>query len=295
MTEKQQDTKKQELTNWVQAMSASEEKFKELAQMHNAVNWKTEANFARQIIQGNDYLAKMSPVSIRDAVINVAAIGITLNPAEKLAYLVPRDGKCCLDISYRGLIRIATDTGSVDWAKAELVYSADEFEYNGPTEKPNHKSNPFSSNRGEFVGVYCIAKVGNDYLTEAMSADDVYRVRDSSPAYSKSKSGPWVTWFGEMAKKACIKRAYKTWPTSDKNARMDKAVEVLNQHEGMRDITGESDVVLSTDQVVAINDKIDETKVDKNLILTAMGVSSIEQIPANQFDRCIELINKAAA
>jgi recombination protein RecT len=37
----------------------------------------------------------------------VAAIGITLNPASKLAYLVPRDGMVCLDISYMGLLHRA--------------------------------------------------------------------------------------------------------------------------------------------------------------------------------------------
>src|SRR3546814_4153463 len=89
--------------------------------------------------------------------INVASTGLTLNPAHGHAYLVPRDGAIVLDISYKGLIKIATDTGSVLWARAECVYGKDTFRYHGPAAMPEHEADPFSE-RGEIVGAYCIAK-----------------------------------------------------------------------------------------------------------------------------------------
>src|SRR5687767_1435020 len=74
------------------------------------VNFEREAEFAIQAISKSDYalrIATSARQSVIDAVKNVAAIGISLNPAKKQAYLVPRDGRINLDISYMGLLDIA--------------------------------------------------------------------------------------------------------------------------------------------------------------------------------------------
>ncbi|TNP50108.1 recombinase RecT, partial [Escherichia coli] len=89
----------------------------------------------------------------QNAIINVAAIGITLNPASKLAYLVPRDGMVCLDISYMGLLHLAQSTGSIKWGQCKLVYSNDTYESNGLDSAPTHKYNAFGE-RGSIVGGY---------------------------------------------------------------------------------------------------------------------------------------------
>src|SRR5690606_39362507 len=83
------------------------------AELKLNLSFQKEANFALQIFQGNDYLTKMSPDSIKNAIVNVALTGLTLNPVMKFAYLVPRKGKFVLDVSYMGLAKILTDTGSV--------------------------------------------------------------------------------------------------------------------------------------------------------------------------------------
>ena len=60
------------------------------------VSWVKESQFACQLLRANDFLTKTAernPNSLRDAIINVAAIGISLNPAEKRAYLVPLDDR----------------------------------------------------------------------------------------------------------------------------------------------------------------------------------------------------------
>ena len=67
-----------------------------------SVTWEKEKQFAIQAFQGNKFLtdtATKNPASLQNAIINVASIGISLNPANKHAYLVPRDGRICLDIS----------------------------------------------------------------------------------------------------------------------------------------------------------------------------------------------------
>jgi recombination protein RecT len=212
-----------------------------------SINFDREAEFAIQVLQQNDYALKLATgnrQSVINAVTNVAAIGISLNPAKKQAYLVPRDGKICLDISYMGLIDLATATGSIKWAKAAVVHANDSFVLNGFDKPPEHQFNPFGKDRGEPIGVYVVVKTADgDYLTEAMSASDVNAIRDRSSAWkawvSKQKSCPWVTDWSEMAKKTVIKRAYKTWPKTD---RLDEAIHHLNTDgdEGLYEINNRS-------------------------------------------------------
>lgn len=238
-----QETKPAQMMPWKAAMVSAKDRFIEIASTQQIVDWKRESMFALQAIEKSDYMTKIAnenPASLRNAIINVAAIGITLNPAAQYAALVPRDGSVCLDIMYRGLLKIATDAGSIRWAQAELVYAADKFSYHGPTRAPDHAADPFSKQRGGVVGVYCVAKtVDGDLLCEVMSIDEVNAIRDRSSAWkawvSKKKSCPWVTDPGEMAKKTVIKRARKTWPESrdvGQAQRLHHATELANAADG---------------------------------------------------------------
>ncbi len=219
--------------SWRTAITEAQPKFKVLA-VKSGLDYNAEALYAYQACTKNSRLAEVAnshPVSLRMAVVNVAAVGLTLNPALGLAFLVPRDGRVCLDISYRGLITIAVDSGAIRWAKAELVYANDKFEYRGPAKMPTHIFNPFSKDRGEFIGGYCVAGIGSgeEVLVEVMTVEDILRARNQSKAWQVHK-GPWVEWFYEMAKKVLIKRAAKTWPRL--NSRLGQAIKILNEDNG---------------------------------------------------------------
>lgn len=197
------------------------------------VTFAAESQFAVQALQGNKFLydtAYKNSESLRNAIINVAAIGISLNPANKHAYLVPRDGKVCLDISYMGLLHLAMSTGSIKWGQCKLVHEGDTYESNGLDNAPTHKYNPFG-NRGNVIGGYCTVKTADgDYLTEEMSLDDIKQVQNAS----KAKNGPWQKYWNEMARKTIVKRASKYWPKVD---RLDQAIHNLNTDvgEGMQE------------------------------------------------------------
>jgi recombination protein RecT len=197
------------------------------------INFEREAGFAIQAISRNDYTLSMavkSRQSVIDAVTNIAAIGISLNPAKKQAYLVPRDGRICLDISYMGLMDLAMATGSIKWAQAALVHEQDVFVLNGFDKPPTHNFAPFATNRGPIVGVYVVVKTADgEYLTHTMDIASAYAIRDRSEAWKKSKSGPWKTDEGEMIKKTCVKQAYKYWP---KTERLEQAIHYLNTDGG---------------------------------------------------------------
>lgn len=231
-----------------------EDRFYEIAPA--AMKFAAEQGFAVQLLNNNSYLHQVAidcPTSLQQAIHNVAAIGLSLNPAEKLAYLIPRNIKVSkgqyetrvfLEPSYMGMIRLATDTGAIKWVQAAAVYSNDCFVDNGVGERPTHNCNPFDtvSDRGEFSGVYCVAKtIDGDFLTTILAAETIYDIRGRSETYKKYQSGVWVTDFIEMAKKSAVRRAFKTWPRTD-NARMlrlAEAVEISNNNEGFEPILTE--------------------------------------------------------
>ena len=205
----------------------------ESVNVDRSINFEREAGFAVQVIGANDYALKVAMgnrQSVIDAVTNIAAIGISLNPAKKQAYLVPRKNKICLDISYMGLMDLAMETGSIRWAQAALVYAQDTFALNGLDKPPLHQFNPFSKDRGEVIGVYVVVKTADgEYLTHTMSAADVYAIRDRSESWKSGKPGPWNTDPGEMMKKTCVKQAYKYWP---KTERLEEAIHHLDTEGG---------------------------------------------------------------
>jgi recombination protein RecT len=219
----------QTITNYVYG---AEDGFQSVL-VDRSLNFEREAGFAIQVLTSNDYVAKLAAgdrQSVVNAVTNIAAIGISLNPAKKQAYLVPRKGKICLDISYMGLIDLAIQSGSIMWAQADLVYANDAFTLNGFDRPPTHSFNPFSKERGDMVGAYVVVKMhSGDYLTECMSREDIDAIKNRSESVKAGKQSPWDTDYGEMAKKTVVKRAYKYWPKSD---RLDQAIHHLNTDGG---------------------------------------------------------------
>jgi len=200
------------------------------------IKWESELGFAIQHLQKNDFLNNVAwnnHQSLRDAIINVSAIGISLNPASKHAYLVPRKGVVCLDISYMGLIHLACSTGSILWGQAKVVRSNDTYRSMGIDKAPEHIiNNSFGGEelRGPVIGCYCTVKTADgDYLTEEMDIKEILDIRDRSELYKRSKSGPWATDEGQMIRKTVVKRASSYWP---KVERFDDAINMLNTESG---------------------------------------------------------------
>jgi len=217
----------------VQALVLNTQPAFEAVLCDKSIAFQREAEFAMQVMQANDYLidcATKNPQSVIDAVTNIAAIGISLNPAKKHAYLVPRKGKICLDISYMGLMDLAIQSGSIRWAQAVLVHATDRFSVVGVDKPPVHERDPFAKDRGDIIGVYVVAKTADgDYLTETMTRDEIDGIMNRSESVKAGKSTPWKTDYGEMAKKTVVKRAQKYWP---KTERLEKAVHYMDTDGG---------------------------------------------------------------
>lgn len=241
------------------------------------INFAKEAQFALQHLSNNKFTADTAmknQESFRNAIINVAAIGISLNPAQKHCYLVPRGGAICLDIGYLGLEHIAIESGSVLWVQCKLVHANDTYESRGIDKAPEHRYSAFGK-RGDIIGCYCVAKVHDgSFLTEEMSIEEVNRIKARSQS-AKGNISPWKTDEGEMIKKTVIKRAAKHWP---KSARLNQAIEMLNtdNHEG---IDFQSERMAQQKGPKAVNQATDEqiTKIQEGLDLLGRPVDAFLQ------------------
>ncbi len=207
--------------------------FQRVAQKRQKVRWAEESQYALQCCKSNPALQACDPTTLQYAIINVAAVGLSLNPASGHAYLVPEFHKgskrntCCLRVSFRGLIKLATDSGSISWVKADVVKANDTFEYHGINNIPIHHMDPFRD-RGETIGAYCIAKTASgDILTDVINREQLERIRNCAKTQNV-----WDNWFDEMAKKAIIKRAAKQWPPGKESEHLDEAIKIINEAEG---------------------------------------------------------------
>lgn len=221
----------QEIAPWVAGVAQAKNRFIAIAdERKKEIAWAEESMFAKSIIEASEKLPFCTPESIRDSVIQVASIGLSLNPALNRCYLIPRGNICKLSIGYLGLSHLAQSSGAVRYVRAGAVYENDSFEWRGQDEKPLHKFDPFSKDRGALVGAYCYIKTNEgDYLSDAMNKEEIERARKMSKA---SNSPAWKLWYAEMAKKVVIRRAYKLWPSVAQDA-VREAIELMDENEGI--------------------------------------------------------------
>lgn len=227
------------------------------------MNFNREAGFAIQILCNNPFLLKCDSESIKHAVANVAMTGISLNPALKYAYLVPRkskDGmKCILDISYMGMIKILTDAGAVKNVDAGVIYSGDKFDYRKGSD-PYFKHQPSLSNRGEKVGAYAIAFFRDGgFQFEVLGREDIEKIRATSESWKNEdgrKYSPWETWEDEMWKKSVLKRLFKLLPKTQFSDQLIAAI----SHDYDNEV---SDLKAPEDKYASFFDEVQEATVIK--------------------------------
>lgn len=288
-------------------ITAQKADFEKVA-VDNQIKFEREAGFAMQILQGNDYtmsVAVKNPTALKNAIINVSAIGVSLNPASKQAYLVPRKGVVCLDISYMGMMHIAQQCGAIQWGQAVIVREHDTFTLNGLDKLPTHVYDPFATDRGAIRGAYCVVKTDTgDYLTHTMPVSAINDIMNRSESVKAGKSSPWKTDYEEMAKKTVVKQASKYWPRRD---RLDSAVHYMNT-DGGEGLAQEKDVTpppvddatekRRAEFIVAVNkcadlDSLAELQVQTKATLQALGDGVSWVLARGEINRRKEEIEKS--
>lgn len=174
------------------------------------------------ILNSSPQLMKCSQLSLIGAVIQTVQLGLTPGNVGHCHYIPfnnkQQDGTSRLEvqflIGYKGMVELVNRSGKACILTAEVVYDKDHFEYEQGL-NPVLRHIPAQGDRGQFLGVYCIAKnmLANEKVFIYLHKEDIEKVRKSSKAASSNFS-PWTTWFEEMAKKTAVKRICKLLPLS---------------------------------------------------------------------------------
>jgi recombination protein RecT len=227
-----------------------------------------EASFAIQLMNGNAYLGTASKQSVQMAVLNVAQIGLSLNPALKLAYLVPRKMKRGQDWvleaqlmpSYQGLVKLITDAGTVRNIAAHLIWEGDDVEIDMASLAKVAKHRPYvitGKPKGELRGVYSLATLADGSMqVETMSKEEVFAIRETSESWRNRKEGVptiWTTHEGEMFRKTVIRRHFKYLPKSGNFEKLATAIKL-----------DESDYEMSAGQVGMIETLLQSAEIDQS-------------------------------
>lgn len=162
-------------------------------------------------ISQNPDLFKADRRSLFTAAQKCAADGLL--PDGRQAALVVYGNQAVYMPMVAGVRQRMRNSGEVLSAEAHVVYRNDKFfQKLGDGPAIVHEPPSFGTDRGEPVGAYAIIKLKNgEVLREVLDKKEIEKIR----AVSKSKNGPaWTNWWGEMARKAALRRCAKAAPTS---------------------------------------------------------------------------------
>ena len=247
------------------------------------MNYMKEAGFAIQILQNNTYLQGMEYNSIINSVRNVALTGLTLNPLLQQAYLVPRKGKCYLDISYKGMITLLTQYQVIKKIWATLVYEGEKFKIiEGFNHEIIHERRPDFYGKN-IIAVYAIAKLMNDeFVFEVMDINEINEIMNRSESIKAGKGSPWNTDKSQMAKKTAIRRLYNQLP---KTAIPERVVDTMGIELEANKIETTQDIINNNQgsEAFIYAEEAQEAKPDTNEpVINNNNVQKVKQTPVSE-------------
>jgi recombination protein RecT len=162
-------------------------------------------------------LMNCTPESVLGALMTAAQLGLepgrVLGEAWLVPYLNRQTGEtiCTFIPGYKGLIKLAWNSGKVASLAAEAVREGDQFTYvNGL--RPVLEHIPARSGRGKAYAWWAAAEIkGGGTASVVLYREDIERIRERSKA---KDSGPWRTDYDAMAKKTAIRQLAKYLPLS---------------------------------------------------------------------------------
>ena len=213
-----------------------------------------ETSFALQIVENNwwQFQRCRDERTIINAIVNVASMGLTLNPAAQECYLMTRkisfqqasEYMAVAMPGYRGLYRLAIEAGGVTDIVCQVVREKDFFEWepSNPIKPITHKPKALGG-RGPIIGAYALLNLPDgSRKAEVLNMEQIEDVRECSDAYRNEKRklerdpkykphGPWFKWEESMIRKTVLRASLKYAPRGKGlgQERLDKVIELDNQ------------------------------------------------------------------
>lgn len=162
-------------------------------------------------------LARCTKESFYNSIMSSARSGIL--PDGTNGYLIPYGTTCTLQFSYRGLCDMAIRNGIATHFASDIVRRNDVFVWRNGCLVEHTVDGWDDEERGEVVGVWCRA-----FLPDGQTQDMRMSKKEIEKVRSKAQSdNVWSEWWEEMAKKACLKRLFKTMRNTPQLAEAIKA------------------------------------------------------------------------
>lgn len=237
-------------------------------------------------VQNNPYLLQCDRGSLLSAVMTACQLGLEPDGILGHAYLVPFGRKVQFVPGYKGLIKLARNSGEVEDLYAVEVCANDTFKVvHGLNRDLQHVK--ATGDRGAIIGFYAVVHFTNGgYDFVDLTVEDVNKVRDNSEGFKAFKAGkikdtPWESHYEAMGRKTAVKRLASSLPLS-----VQKAVAIDNQFEaGKNTVIEGGDLVITSElvdeqvaQETPEKEKPADTKLDKFAKgkTKAKGVQAVE-------------------
>ena len=194
---------------------------------------------AQTAIQNNPDLLNVDRKSLVGAIVRLAQDGLLPDGREGAIVKFGNVAQAMPMIA--GVLKKIRQSGDVAKISAQVVYENDHFVVSyGFDEDVTHNPPPLDKPRGKAIGAYATAVLKDgSRLLEVMSLEEIEKVRNVSRAKG---NGPWVQWWGEMARKTVMRRLSKRLPMStdleDEVFSRDETMAV--EHQPLRVIEAES-------------------------------------------------------
>jgi phage RecT family recombinase len=176
----------------------------------------TEVSYIHSIFHENPILKNCDSDSIVSAIINIGRTKSTINPTLKLAYLKAEGNKCTFELTYRGLIKTLTDSGSIKVMDAHIAYEDDyEFEYFPAENRINHKprisKTETENNSRQVAGAYSVAILNDG--TKHYHFMEIWKLEKIEQMSAGGNSDYYYKqWKTDMYKKCVIRSHFKFLP-----------------------------------------------------------------------------------
>ncbi len=174
------------------------------------------------------FRTEQGKTSVLIAAMQAAAVGLEPNTPTQDAWILPRRNKgtweAQLMIGYRGLLKLARRSGSIETIYAEVVREGDQFEWSRGLDRDVLDHTP-GDGTGELTHAYAVARYrGGGYSFIVLNRAQVEARRALSDSWRNEKArpySPWTRWTEAMWRKSAIRALI---PYLDLSPDVDRAV-----------------------------------------------------------------------
>jgi len=236
------------------------------------------------VLRRTPKLLECHPITLAGAIIQACQLGLEPDGVLGEYWLTPRrihgEWQVVGITGYRGLMKLARQSGDMDWIFPSVAYASDAFEYEeGDHPFVKHKPGPGPRDPVRITHAYAVVcfKSGSR-LPRVLPRWDIDVVRDR---YAAAKDdGPWVTHYGDMAMKTAIRRLCKYLSQSPM---LGLAVALDEQAEaglpqGFDSLVDAHEIGLGSRSTLGkLTDALEESNLQANGAVAAESVGSADQ------------------